>query len=365
MKKNKLFICEKPSTAKYHSFLLEEGDLVIIACGTASYKFDYQEISFNEAPYTNEIPKYKVHDDGIMTPLTIDSWNSKGRFENEILKKIISLNQNKEGINKITSDFLDDFEEIIFSSEANLTGVRGFCFKFEKFFNMGKNWKKKIAEKGIKITSIIHSSLDNKALLKAYKNRTLITNNKIFKILEDSFIKKDFFEYNYNLNSLLFFKEALDLPDHLISEYDFILTKNYILTLFLVRDKEILFSDYLHEVMEKNNIGNLISHHIIIENLLKLGLIKEDKSNPLKSKSASLYYQYKITEIGNDFTKKLHKKINDPHLGSRLKNDNLRSYYHYDGKTQLSIEEFKIKYEKYLYEVFSRQKRFIRNINRN
>ena len=367
MKKNKLYLCEKPSSAMSFNFLLSEGDLIIIACGTASYKFDYQNVSFSEAPYTNEIPQYKAHDENKVTPLTISAWNSKERFEIETFINIVNLNKdkvkNKLKIDLITNEFLDNFDEIIFACDSDITGVRAFCFKFEKFFNLGENWKEKLRNKKIQISAINYSSLDKNSILKYNLEKTDLNDNEIFNILENSFIKKDFFEYNYNLNSILFFNDALSLPNHFKEQYDFILTKNYILTLFLIKDKKSICSDYLHTTMK--DIGNLISHHTIIDNLLKIGLIREDRNNPLESKFDSLHYPYEITNIGKGFIKNLHKKVNDPHLGKRLKKDNIDNHYGCKDSNGLTVNDFKIKYEKYLYAVFSRQKRFIRKIKRS
>jgi len=364
MRNNKLFICEKPSCAKNHEFLLEEGDLIIIACGTGSYKFDYQEMSFSDAPYTNESPQYKIHHDGDFTPLTLSAWNSEERFESDVLRKLVTLNKDKEKnhreIDSVTNNFLKDFDEIIFSCDSDVTGVRAFCFKLERFFNLGINWREKLALNKIKVTAINYSALDKKSLERYYENRDLLDKNQLFSLLESAYIKKDFFEYNYNLNSILFFTDALDLPEHLIGEYDFILTRNYILILFLIRDKKTLFTNNLNRTLE--NIGSVISHEISIDNLLKIGLIKEDRCNPFKRNFNEICYRYKITSIGEDFLNNLHKKVNDPHLGDRLHNDNFTPY----SKTlNLPTDDFKIKYEKYFYNVFSKQKRFLRKINRN
>ena len=140
MKKNKLFICEKPACAEEFRFLLNDGDLIILGCGIASYKFDYQKISFTKSPYSNETPRYKINSEAMLnTSLMLSAWDSNGKTKVNALKKITKLHKSEIksefDIPLITNDFLSNFDEIIFACDTDITGVRGFCFKFEKFFD--------------------------------------------------------------------------------------------------------------------------------------------------------------------------------------------------------------------------------------
>jgi len=349
MRNNKLFICEKPSCAKLYQFLLNKGDLIIVACGTGSYKFDYEDVSFLKSPYISRKPKYRINLEKNRTPLTVKSWDSKTGFKNDLLSDLVELHNSdkfrKQEIDLITNDFLKDFDEIIFACDPDITGVRAFCFKFEKFFNIGIDWKKKLFKKGIRVTALICYSGNQESLLRSYNERKEINISKKFKYLEENYIKKDFFEYNYNLNAILFFKNHIDLPEHLSGEFDCVLTKNHISTLFLVRSMAGISDDNLNHLMNENKIGSPVSRSVIIENLLKIGLVKEISD----SKSGRIYCKYKLTSAGEVFLNNLHKKVNDPYLINVL----------YKDISNKSISDFKIKYKKYLYEVFSRQKKLI------
>jgi len=138
--------------------------------------------------------------------------------------------------------------------------------------------------------------------------------------------------------------------------------------------------------MEEDNVGSLICRSLFIENLHKIGLIEEDKSEILgypvskeynnEHKHTAIYegeiisverYPYQISEKGKLFVECLHKKLRDPNLSTRLGRDILSEYEFlssYEKVNDLSIEDFKDKYERYLYNVFSKQKRYLRKIKR-
>jgi len=205
------------------------------------------------------------------------------------------------------------------------------------FFELGKEWIDFFNIYNIKISIMKVCSFDEKSLSKYFAERKNIYDSD-YHLLKESYIKKDFFEYNYNLNSLLFFNNILKKIN--IDKNDIILTKNHISTLFLLQ-KENLTEDLIIQLMNKRKIGQASSFAEIVYNLNILKLTQ--KRNELVS----------LSEQGELFLSFLHKKINDPYLNIRLQNDH----------KELSVEDFKIKYEKYLYEIFSKQKRFLRKLD--
>ena len=352
----KLILCEKPMAANEFCKLINKNDKIILSQSIAGYTFNYQDIKFSEAPYTKENPKYKFRKlenslfstasfnykkEIIDCPMLIEIYNKR-----EIL--------NKEEYIKLVINYLKNFNEIIFACDWDISGHRGFHLKFSNYFKLGENWLNILTNLGIKITAVKISCFNHESLKKDFNNRVEYKNNENIEYFKDSYIKKDYFEYNYNLNSLLFFNEILK---NLNSNLDILLTKNYISTLFLINNNEKNEHEILSEMREMA-IGSFTSKSKIISKLFENKLIENDKNNHLI-----------LTDLSEKFIKFLHKKINDPYLNIRLYINNLESS-HYDEKLialnqNLSVDDFKFKYEKYLYDVFSKQKRLSRkNFNK-
>lgn len=378
MTRKKLFVCEKPMAANSLTNIINENDHIILAQGISSYKFDYQLVKFSESPYTKEKPRYKHYIKNNFDIFNTECWDNNGnRFKNTFLKKYFDFKNNevfnKENNLKLLEEFFRQYDEIVYACDADLTGFRGFDFKFEKYFNLGKDWISFFDKLNIKITGMIINSLDEKSLNDSYKKREILKDSLFFKNLKDSYLKKDFFEYNYNLNSILFFSDALKDAGYIKNEHSKILTKNYILTIFLIKNNDHLSISNITNKMCLKNIGSSASRYVIIDDLLKMEIVEEDKNvllddndndDELKS------YKYKLTKMGEKFVCNLHKKVRDPDLSIRLLKNNFTiiddlKYDKREDAKNLSVEDFKEKYEKYLYNVFSKQKRFLRKIKRD
>lgn len=383
MTKRILFICEKPSMAKQLSVIINENDNIILAQGTASYIFDYQSVNFSKSPYTKEEPLYKFNLNSNNINFSISCWDSNSNsVHNPLLKKFFELKNEKnfdsEKGKKIVEEFFIQYDEIVYACDMDLTGYRAFDFKFEKYFNLGKDWISFFEKLNIKVTGMKIYCFDKTYLKKYYQQREQLKNNLFFNNLKDSYIKKDFFEYNYNLNSILFFNDALKQAGYIKNEHHNVLTKNYILTFFLIKNNENLFEYDIYEKMIKNEIGACVSTTVIIENLLNMNLIEKNleismlkvyKESTLYPARNHVYYAYKLTELGERFINNLHKKLNDPNLAIRLLLNNFSNINYLKNHQKklaenLSVEDFKLKYEKYLYNAFSKQKRYLRKLKR-
>lgn len=353
MNKPRLFVCEKPQQAKIITELMEENDIVILAQSIAAYKFDYQEIKFKDAPYTREMPKYKKNIKYKNDIFNIGKWDcQKNYLECSTLSKIGEL----DGFSELIKEYFNQFSEIIYSCDYDLTGYRGFYFRMSEFFKLGSNWINFFDENNIKLTVMKIEAFDNKSLNNSYQERLPIKNNKDMEILKNNYMKKDYFEYNYNLNSILFFNQALKDVGYIKDSNHHILTKNYIWVLFeLSKNKLPIFN--LIKKMEKNYIAQSASRNQLLKNLKSMNLINYE--NLIKNGSIE------ISDIGIKFINRVHQKANDPFIGARLLKNNYQSlsdFYGFDRKkaNNLSYLDFKIKYEKYLYNTFSKQKRFLR-----
>jgi len=351
MSKKKLFVCEKPMAAKLISSIMSDDDIAILAQGTAAYQFNYQEISFKESPYTREIPKYKKNNNYEF--FDIVTFDNKGNsFECPTLKEIRNLDQYSE----IIKEYFAQFSEVIYCCDYDLTGYRAFSFRMEFYFKIGDNWEDFFEKNNIKLSVIKINAFDSEMLKESYKERLLIKGNVELESLKSNYIKKDYFEYNYNLNSMLFFGQALREVGYIKGDHDFLLTKNYIWVIFELNKNKLNLSTLLKK-MENKNIASSASRKQLLKNLKLMGLIKEDNSFSNKC--------LELSQLSLDFIKKLHKKVDDPFISLRLLHNNFEYGYNISGLKiknveNLSILDFMEKYEKYLYNTFSKQKRFLR-----
>jgi hypothetical protein len=352
MNKPKLFVCEKPNSAKSIQSITSEGDVIILAQCTAAYHFDYQSINFKDAPYSKEIPKYKYNKKFKNTIFNIGVFDNKGNHSDS--PTLISIEKNKTA--EEMDEFFENFSEVIFACDSDLSGYRGFSFRMKYFFNLGENWINYFEKKFISLTTVKIKAFDRNSLRNSYKNRKEIKNNKEMERFKDNYLKKDYFEYNYNLNSMLFFNQALADIGYVKNGSENLLTKNYIWLALYLSKKESSESELIYN-MERAYIANACSRHAIIENMIVMNLI--ERANCKKGKIL------RLTRLGFDFINKLHKKVDDPFIGLRLilNNHEYRYFIHGTQRAKsenLSLDSFKEKYEKYLYQTFSKQKRFLR-----
>jgi DNA topoisomerase IA len=357
-KKGKIFVCEKPSQAKYVcEALATVDDIVIISPAVRSHSFIYpKKIKFNEIPAIDLKPKYKDNlplygNYGYVFKKNINGKVNKVeqlelmnfyRLKTEQYSEYV-LN-NKSEIIKKTKQYILSFEEIVCAMDNDLTGVRGFKFYMEKYLDF-KNYDFIDKHYKTKTTMLVFSACDKASLIKAFNIRESIKESSIFSALENSYIKKDFLEYNFNVNSMVLLGEILRKNGFFI---DLILTKNLLITLLFI-EKEITIPEHkLVDKMEELNVGNPASYSEIIsvlyDNDLIHYLVKKVNGRDMKL----LILPEDTKNILND----IHPKIKDFKISFNVIND--------VNNSSLSFKDFKDKYTKKLKTMFSKQKNYSR-----
>ena len=351
MTTRKLFICEKPDIAKKLQPLLNENDLIILSQPIGVFKFNYQNISFSEAPYTKEKPQYKIDfNANNIEQACISAFNKNGKIKIKFLEDYYNSLKNNKVINfKNIDNFFNNFEEIVNCCDCDYSGARAFDFKISKYFKIGDNYLNYFKDKNLILSTMCFLDLSHISIKEEFSKRYNSKNYEIFLKHREKYLKKDFFEYNYNLNSLLFFSKYIK---------NIVLTKNMIQTLLFFQNELEFSSSNILFKMDKKKIGTLASRYKIIEELNKNNIIEQVHLDYylLKTKEKRIKSYFRITKQGQFLLNEImHKKIKDPYLAERLNVD----IFGTKNKELLSFEDFYNKYEQYLYTVFSKQKRFL------
>jgi len=195
---------------------------------------------------------------------------------------------------------------------------------------LGENWREYFKE----IVVINTSTFNSKTLtdINTDFKHNLSLFNKSIMYAE----RKYYFDYNYNLNSQVFFKEIIKKKN--LSKIDIHISKYMLLTLWLIqknsfkKETDILLFMNNYKGTGKYNkfpIGTPASISTILKNLRDLELIKDAQ----------------ITKKGYEFLDSLVKQTFDPDLPMRIKS--------WANEENSVVFE---KIDKYLYSVFSKQK---------
>lgn len=345
---SRLFVCEKRQQAEFYQRYCNEGDSFILCTTITSYLFDYpSSLKFKDLPIIDSAIKYKVTENPYVEDYSRNQYTSYYSYiKKRVCNPILVEFYNYKSISSKNSihNFLSSFDEIVYACDADHTGARGFDFLFEKYFEID-DLKSFSLENNVEINAFINlGGFDENSIREAYSNIDNFFTNEYIGRFRESYLKKDFFEYNYNINSLLLINKAYYLAFGTYPKY--ILTKNLVQTLFLLKKlsvRDVYFSKYL----EHNNIGSPASRTRIIGNLKEMNLVSSIKIDN------TIYYC--INDKGYKFLSLLHRKINDPYLSKRVVKD--------CENKDLSFIDFKEKYSKYLKDVFSKQKRFINKMS--
>jgi hypothetical protein len=193
-----------------------------------------------------------------------------------------------------------------------------------------------------------YAALDKNSLEKALNEREKLEHSDMFKHFKDAYQKKDYFEYNYNVNSLLLFGEVLRKTG--IYNNNLILTKNFIQTLYIIHNyKDKINECRLLKIMEINNIGQACSRHEIYLKLYENSLLEKRLVNIDGIERGYVV----LSDYGKEFMEYLHPRTNDPKLCSRL-DEEIKS------NSKMTIKEFKEYTDNYIQDVFGKQKRYMR-----
>ena len=346
----KLFVCKNPTQAKTVMLALKDltsdGDIAIIAPSITSYKFKYpSEIGYNKIPYINKSPKYSPN---YKHNFYIDFYGLDGISQkSDLFEKYFKLKNSNISYSEVISDsafnnmlnYINSFDEIICATDNDYTGTRGFEFYFKKYIDVYS-----LDSINAKFSRMHYSAMDGKSLVDSFINRVDLSENKIHKFLVNSYQKKDFFEYNYNLNSLIIFK---DIMRHIGLHNDLIINKNMIQVLFILDDSE-MSRHILLKNMDLKKIGSCTSRHSILETMYQNSLINSFKTNINQNVVCGVC----LSKYGKKFLDYIHPKINDPKLSEKV--DKMI------GDSDLSYEDFKVDVGTILTNPFEKQKRFLR-----
>jgi hypothetical protein len=275
-------------------------------------------------------------------------------------------------------EFFSGFEELIIFPDPDHTGVYSAILTLEKV--LGENWKdyfKKVIY--IKLFNYEPEHIEkhiNKLLSNNGNNALNIENESDFKELYLRGKIKRYFEYNYNINSNIFFKEILKKDNIKI---DFTISKHTIMAFYKFYNiteaegiEEYGFQDALQkhigsgkytqsELIWCYGIGGVASRWQLLQNLIDLKFIERKVVSKRIVKRDIYDNNMKIvgtkevevediklfkTDTGHKFLKLLSKKIYDTDLTFRLNNWML-----------ISFSEAKSQIDKYLIEMFKPQKR--------
>jgi hypothetical protein len=324
----------------------------------SAFNFEYpKEIKYKNYPKTNDL-KFRLRDVVIDTSSLQNNTRTKTKF-----------------------NFFSQFEELILCPDPDHTGVYSAILTLEKV--LGDNWQqyfKKITY--MKFISydrdIINKQIDT-LLFDKIKGNKLNDKNKSFyeEWYKQGKIKR-YFEYNYNINSNIFFKEILKT---LNIQYEFTLSKYMIMAFNFfyheIDEKGIRAADFFKKLQDYKGsgkykksedihswgIGGPASRCTIVERLIELELIekrdtikynvKRKSYNPITEENTTKIVpelrieKYFKSELGEKFFNLLSKKTYDKDLVFRLTNVWMLK----------SFEEAKNDIDTYMIEMFKTQKR--------
>lgn len=347
----RLFLCEKPMQAKWYvdNEIGKEGDTFLITPTITSYYFKYPSyLSYKNFPFVNKEPVYKINKDSELFNFDVFEIKDGKRqvLENQPLKaynkELKSYYPNKEKMADLIIDirrFIESFDCCVIAVDADHTGTRGV----ELFFNTYlQNYypSSMIEKKGMK--RMYPYAMDKLSLKKAEMNmEDIFEKNSKHRDYIDHYKNKDFFDYNFNINSLMIFEDMLKEVG--CFNKHFIMTNFMIQTILLLKKEKSLPIVKILRMMELSYIGSPISRNEIIEQLYEQGLIQKLKQSN-KGETVSL------TNEGLEFANLLHQKVKS-----------LDTKTLYEDIYKLKHDDFRDKYSKKLGVYFKKQRNFFRN----
>ena len=355
-KKVRIFACEKPHSLKHISSALNESgelgenDFFIITPSIASFKFSYPKmIGLKDAPYANLNPEYKCLYAEYGQYGNV--YNKNGRLvENELseilkeyhnkIKRVYSSEDSIDEIREKYKNYLkNNVLEIINFCDYNHTGARGFKFYFEKYHGLLSLERFKNVY-DTKVSVVRCMAYDKRTTINSFKSRFDYSDElSIFMI--DYFRKKDFLDYNFNINSMLYLGNTLRNSGIHLNDF---ISRNMLYTLLIIADIEKTTEGNVLKVMVENDIGSNISRAKIIEKLYDYEFIELIKTGVNHKKS-----YIRLSDCAKLFLSNLHPSLKSYKVASKF----------YKKTGELSLTEFKTEISKYLNNVFEKQDRFL------
>lgn len=347
----KLFFCEKPSQAKMIAkSVAKEGDVFVITPVVVSYKFKYpSNLSYKEYPYNKKNPTYKINHYSKMFDFDLMISDSNGELStnthiiNNSIKKLfnylISLNKSfyKNEILTLRNEikeYFKTFEEWVVANDADHSGARAFDFYIEHFLN-----EYRFTVDNNSVTRLFAYAYDDKSLKKAFLNRESYKDSPNVKRHQDVYKNRDFFNYNFNINSLLIFDNTF--KEIGCFNQNFIMTYNMLQTMLLLRDVNLTESNLIRE-LELRDIGSCVSRSEIIRILFEQYLI--EKTERFRKEKV-----LQLSAEGIEFIELIHNKINSLNPVDVSKDFE-----------EMNHKEFKEKYSNKLETFFKKQRNFLK-----
>jgi hypothetical protein len=325
--KRRLFLFEKISQIKsfFNNGFFKKNDIAIIAPSYLSYSFTYKGTT---KTINNKI-KYKRNN---------ESYGNNNKFytftdeinmrESFLLSKLLKDNNDSSRLNalKKIKEFVNQFHEIVYMTDNDYTGARAFNFKLEKFLGID------IKENKDKIYHVSLCSYAKKEVKKSLQLKTKILESNIYLYHTKCYLKKDFFDYNFNVNSNKYYtqylkKKGVDLKTPL--------SRNCIQILLKLKKTNMKSSDLL-DYCVNNNISNCGTISIVLNHLIHNKLIEENKS------------VYQLSFLGKTFLNENIESLNYYNLSNKLIRNMQDVFY--------DMDLFKRKYNKIIKNIFKENK---------
>jgi len=306
------------------------------------YRFDYpKNKKYKEFPLVEDVKytlknfkryeRYKRHE-----YTSVDYENQKIKHDNWI------ANTSKE--------YFEQFDELILCPDPDHTGVYAAFLTLQQ--TLGLNWEESFENIYYFDMSRLDVDTLNNSSRRIFNHEDVlnIQNKKKYNKWNNQGKIKRYFEYNFNLNSMVFITETLSNIDikvnGIVSKF-LLMTFNGIYNnkLDITSESKLIRSmesykgscKYVNDTtIWSRGIGGPASRGIILQDLLDLGLIKKDNNDEWKLSK---------TDLGYKFFNLLNKKTFDPDLSFRLVN-----------WMEKDFEEVKPLMNKYIISMFKAQK---------
>ncbi len=347
---SKLYFVEKNSQMNdIADAVAEEGDMFVVVPCISGYKFKYpSNLSYSRIPDIRRQVCYKTNLENSLFNAQIKQWKA-GHLEELSTQPIKHLKNihNYEGREKTKA--VEEVKKLfnlnkdwILATDPDRSGTRGFDLFIEIFlgsylFEFNFDTLKRLNLSALDKNSIKKRMLDLDDINPQTKDSAKKILNDTFK---NTYKNKDFFDYSFNINSLLVYGDALKI----VGGYNpnVILTHFMIKTLLLVGKEEEISDNQIVYKMDKEGIGSPASRNKILQNIYDMGLIEKRVHKNEGTK-------WLISKEGASFIDMIHNKINSMQTAEVIKD-----------VEEMKSSDFQDKYSKKLSVFFNKQHKKIK-----